>query len=277
MLIQPNQLMGMPVATSVVAGAARKIEQHVKELPEAAVTTARALISAEERLRQRIGSALRVTLATLFFLVSGLISLGANAAVAAASALAKKVSPQSEVHERSHRAKRTKSHLRTKLHGRSLVLRHSELHSEMSYHQRGIASWYGNQFDHRRTASGVRFNTHAMMAAHRTLPFGSKVRVTNMTNHKSCVVEITDRGPFKPGRIIDLSRAAAQQLDMAQTGTARVEIEVLGTETMFQEIASETYEDSSFEHRRPVFDGIPSTPERTLDSMSKAAPDQASR
>src|ERR1035437_4648584 len=109
MLLQPNQLMGMPMT------AARTIERHVKDFPEAAVTTARALISAEERLRQRIGSALRVMLATLFFIVSGLISLGANAAAACATALAKKVSPQSHHQEQTDRAKRTKSHLTTKL------------------------------------------------------------------------------------------------------------------------------------------------------------------
>lgn len=274
MLLQPNQLMGMPVA------AARKIEQHVKDFPEAAVTTARALISAEERLRQRIGSALRVTLATLFFLVSGLISLGANAAAAAASALAKKVSPQSQLQEKSHRAKRTNSHLRVKLHVRhsDKALLHSKVSHLQQHHEHGIASWYGNEFNHRRTASGVRFDTHAMMAAHRTLPFGSKVRVTNLLNHKSCIVEITDRGPFKAGRIIDVSHAAAQKLDMAQTGTARVEIELLANETIFRDIASESYEDASFERNRPVFDNIPSTRQRTLDSiLLKATQDQASR
>ncbi len=94
---------------------------------------------------------------------------------------------------------------------------------------RGIASWYGHEFNRRRTASGVRFNTHEMMAAHRTLPFGTKVLVTNLENHKSCVVEITDRGPYERGRIIDLSYAAAEKIGMAQSGVAPVQLEVLGT------------------------------------------------
>jgi rare lipoprotein A len=124
-------------------------------------------------------------------------------------------------------------------------------------HERGIASWYGGEFHNRRTASGVRFNTEAMMAAHRTLPFGSKVRVTNLENKRSCIVQITDRGPFKHGRIIDLSHAAAERLGMASTGTARVELEVLTNETMFQDIASESYQDIPLVHALPISDHIP--------------------
>lgn len=246
---------------------ARRIEKHVKELPDAAVVTARALISAEERLRQRIASSLRVTVATLFLMVSGLISLGANVAVAAASAVAKKVSPHSR--ERVHRVKRSKSHFNVRLHGHPSHV--------VGGRQQGIASWYGNEFNHRRTASGVRFNKQEMMAAHRSLPFGSRVRVTNLVNHKSCVVKITDRGPFKPGRIIDLSEAAARKIDMANAGTAKVELEILGSETMFQDIASETFEDVTFERTRPVFDHIPAIPERALDSILSSAQEQASR
>jgi rare lipoprotein A len=244
---------------------AKTIEKHVKELPDAAVVTARVLITAEERLRQRVASSLRVVVATLFLMVSGLISLGANAAVAAASAVAKKVTPQPK--ERVHRAKKAKSHHIFHLHASHVV----------KGHQRGIASWYGDQFNHRRTASGVRFNKLDMMAAHRSLPFGTRVKVTNLTNHKSCVVKITDRGPFKPGRIIDLSEAAAHKLDMASAGTAQVELEIIGTETIFQDIASETFEDANFERSRPVFDHIPSIPDRALDSILSSAQEQATR
>jgi len=255
-----------------VSQSARKIEQHVKELPDAAVVTAmqtaRALISAEERLRQRVIASLRVAVATLFLIVSGLISLGANA-VAAASSAAKKISPQPK--ERVHKAKRaTKSPLHFRLHPTHRV-------TSVQSHQHGIASWYGGKFNHKRTASGVRFDKLAMMAAHRTLPFGSKVRVTNLTNNKSCVVQITDRGPFKAGRIIDLSEAAAQKLDMASAGTAQVELEVLSSETMFQDIASETYEDASIERVRPVFDHIPAIPDRALDSILFSAQEEATR
>ena len=81
--------------------------------------------------------------------------------------------------------------------------------------QAGMASWYGPGFHGRRTANGERFNTHALTAAHRTLPFGSRVRVTNKTNGRSIVVRINDRGPFVGGRVIDLSNASARAIGVA--------------------------------------------------------------
>lgn len=91
---------------------------------------------------------------------------------------------------------------------------------------RGYASWYGGRFHGRRTASGERFNQHALTAAHKTLPLGTRVHVKNLDNGQSVVVTINDRGPYARGRIIDLSRGAAQAIHMA--GTERVELTVLG-------------------------------------------------
>jgi rare lipoprotein A (peptidoglycan hydrolase) len=91
---------------------------------------------------------------------------------------------------------------------------------------RGIASWYGPGFHGRQTANGERFNQNDMTAAHRSLPFGTKVRVTNSNNGRSVVVRINDRGPFIGGRVIDLSAAAAQYIGM--DGIAPVNIEILG-------------------------------------------------
>ncbi len=93
--------------------------------------------------------------------------------------------------------------------------------------ERGRASWYGGFFHGRLTASGVRYDQHAPMAAHRTLPFGTLVRVTNLTNGQATWVVIRDRGPFIPGRVIDLSRHSAEQLDMVRPGTAPVRLEVV--------------------------------------------------
>lgn len=93
--------------------------------------------------------------------------------------------------------------------------------------QRGIASWYGTDFHGKLTSNQEIYNMHAMTAAHKTLPFGTHVRVTNLNNGKSTVVRINDRGPFVKGRIIDLSYAAAKKLGMAQTGVAPVKIVVL--------------------------------------------------
>jgi rare lipoprotein A len=91
----------------------------------------------------------------------------------------------------------------------------------------GLASWYGPGFHGAQTASGEYFNQNDMTAAHRTLPFGTKVRVTNVNNGRSVVVRINDRGPFSGGRVIDLSAAAAQAIGMISSGVAPVQIEVL--------------------------------------------------
>jgi len=92
--------------------------------------------------------------------------------------------------------------------------------------QTGEASWYGPQHQGKQTASGTIYDDAALTAAHPSLPFGSKVRVTNLANGKSVEVEITDRGPFAENRIIDLSEAAAKALDMIKSGTATVRLEL---------------------------------------------------
>ena len=89
----------------------------------------------------------------------------------------------------------------------------------------GVASWYGPGFAGRRTASGEAFNPREYTAAHRTLPFGSKVRVT--MNGRSVVVRINDRGPFSAGRVIDLSQAAAEEIGLRRAGSGRVELALL--------------------------------------------------
>jgi rare lipoprotein A (peptidoglycan hydrolase) len=92
--------------------------------------------------------------------------------------------------------------------------------------QEGMAAWYGTKFNGRKTASGERFNMQKCTAAHRTLPFNSLVKVTNLKNKASVVVRINDRGPFVKSRIIDLSRAAARKIGLDKTGTAPVRIEL---------------------------------------------------
>ena len=95
------------------------------------------------------------------------------------------------------------------------------------FHQMGRASWYGRGFHGRKTANGERFDMHALTAAHRTLPLGSYVRVTNPATNDTVVVKINDRGPYARGRVIDLSYAAAKVLHLAHVGTGRVQIEGL--------------------------------------------------
>ncbi len=91
----------------------------------------------------------------------------------------------------------------------------------------GIASWYGEVFDGHMTASGEVFHKDLLTACHPTLPFGTLVRVVNLRNHRAVVVRINDRGPLEPGRIIDLSLAAADEIGMLRTGVVPVRLEVL--------------------------------------------------
>lgn len=91
----------------------------------------------------------------------------------------------------------------------------------------GMASYYGKKFHGRRTANGETFNNNALTAAHKTLPFGTKVKVTHLRNRKSVVVRINDRGPFIRGRVIDLSVAAAKKIGLTRTGVARVKLELI--------------------------------------------------
>ncbi|MFV8783520.1 septal ring lytic transglycosylase RlpA family protein [Microbulbifer sp. SA54] len=95
------------------------------------------------------------------------------------------------------------------------------------YREKGQASWYGTKFHGRKTANGEVYNMYAMSAAHKTLPLPSYAKVTNLDNGRSVIVRVNDRGPFVPGRIIDLSYTAAQKLGYIDKGVARVVVEAL--------------------------------------------------
>ena len=105
-----------------------------------------------------------------------------------------------------------------------------ELRCAAAHHpvEEGTASWYGEALHGRPTASGEPFDMNAMTAAHRTLPFGATIRVTNDANGRSVVLTVTDRGPFADGRILDVSRRAARELDFRQDGLTTVRLEVIG-------------------------------------------------
>ena len=99
--------------------------------------------------------------------------------------------------------------------------------ARIGWTETGIASWYGNPYDGRRTSSGEIFDMERLTAAHRTLPFNTWLEVTNLSNGKRVEVRITDRGPFINGRIIDLSLGAAREIDMIREGVVRVRIKVI--------------------------------------------------
>lgn len=110
------------------------------------------------------------------------------------------------------------------------------------YFQKGLASWYGREFHGRLTASGERFDMKKLTAAHRTLPFGTRLVVTNLDNGRSVEVVVNDRGPYKNDRIIDLSLAAGKKIDMISRGEAMVGIKVLGSEEYDKGVSDEAYE-----------------------------------
>lgn len=105
------------------------------------------------------------------------------------------------------------------------VTKNPKLSYRRSWH--GTASYYGKKFHGKKTANGETYNMYALTAAHKTLPLGTMVKVTNIANKKSIIVRINDRGPYIQGRIIDLSYAAAKKLDYVGNGTAEVKIKVL--------------------------------------------------
>jgi rare lipoprotein A len=103
------------------------------------------------------------------------------------------------------------------------------LDTSFGYDERGLASWYGEEFNGRSTSSGETFDMYALSGAHRTLPIPTYVRVTNLANGRSVVVRVNDRGPFRDpdNRIIDVSYAAALRLDMVRDGTATVRVQAV--------------------------------------------------
>ncbi|HEX5045602.1 MAG TPA: septal ring lytic transglycosylase RlpA family protein [Gammaproteobacteria bacterium] len=107
--------------------------------------------------------------------------------------------------------------------------RYYVLATSEGYDQKGVASWYGRDFHGLSTSSGETYDMHGFTAAHTTLPIPTWVEVTNLANGKKVIVKVNDRGPFVANRLIDLSYAAALELDMVRTGTTRVEVRALGT------------------------------------------------
>ncbi|MDQ7783593.1 MAG: septal ring lytic transglycosylase RlpA family protein [Desulfomonilaceae bacterium] len=132
------------------------------------------------------------------------------------------------------------------------------------YSQRGIASWYGPGFHGKKTASGEVYDMHALTAAHSTLPLQTLVQVTNLTNRKSVLVRVNDRGPFVGERVIDLSFSAAQELDIVKPGTAPVHFTVIGQAPV--KLASKARATPAKKS------GVPPTPPPKLASSAHAPP-----
>lgn len=127
---------------------------------------------------------------------------------------------------------------------KALGKEYTPLTSVGNFKERGIASWYGKKFHGQRTSIGETYDMYVMSAAHPTLPIPSYARVTNLSNHKSVVVRVNDRGPFLHGRIIDLSYAAAHKLGMIGAGSAEVEVVSLAPDAVITPVAPVAVVDS---------------------------------
>lgn len=130
---------------------------------------------------------------------------------------------------------------------------YTPLSTYKGYVEEGIASWYGPKFHGRRTSSGEVYNMYEMTAAHRVLPMNTKVRVTNLDNGKVIDLRVNDRGPFVGDRIIDLSFAAAREIEMIGPGTARVRVEALGSVPRDQLVGNFFIQVGSFSSKENAF------------------------
>lgn len=143
----------------------------------------------------------------------------------ALSPVPKKTSSAVNAGKTYHRVKKATPAVGRKTKARSIRAAKSTHPVDKKVGQLGYASWYGGERHGQKMASGARFDKNEFTAAHRTLPLHSKARVTNMANGRSVTVRITDRGPTRKGRIIDLSQSAAEELGMQNSGVARVRVE----------------------------------------------------
>ena len=116
---------------------------------------------------------------------------------------------------------------KTSVSGQVKKVSYSPVSAKAKFASSGVASYYGPGFHGRRTANGETFNMHAMTAAHRTLPFGTLIKVTNLSNGKSTIVRVNDRGPYVGNRVIDLSVAAAKEIGSTHSGVAQVSLEIV--------------------------------------------------
>jgi len=145
---------------------------------------------------------------------------------------------------------------------------------DYGYREEGIASWYGPGFNGKRTANGEVYDMNAMTAAHKTLPMPSVVQVINLENNRSIKVRINDRGPFVDGRIIDLSRRAAQLLDVERQGTARVLVELILDESLI--LKNMAMDQSGQKFKTPKINAAPREPV-TAQSLDPPSLPSASR
>ena len=148
--------------------------------------------------------------------------------------------------------------------------RYYVLPSHHGYKEEGVASWYGKKFHGRHTSNGEVFDMYAISAAHKTLPIPTFARVTNLRNGKSVVVRINDRGPFVNNRLIDLSYAAAQKLDMVRDGTTLVSVEAISMESLIESPPIAPVMETAAVEQRSTLEQVSAAPEPAAQETNAA-------
>jgi rare lipoprotein A len=171
--------------------------------------------------KKTLGPAMRKIVAVALFVLAGFLTIGSNLDLAFAKSAARRVASRM-------REVKSKGQFHLLNIYNTIKATNPSLVTAMNHATTGLASWYGGMFHGRKTAMGTTYNMYAMTAAHRSLPLGTWVKVTNDRNGKSAVVQVTDRGPYVANRIMDLSYAAAQKLGYANAGTTSISMKVLG-------------------------------------------------
>jgi rare lipoprotein A (peptidoglycan hydrolase) len=171
--------------------------------------------------KKRVSHVFRTIVAVALFVLAGFISVGSSLDLVFAKNVARRVASKM-------REVKSKGQFRLLNIYKTLSASNPSLIQAMNHATTGLASWYGGIFHGRKTAMGTTYNMYAMTAAHRSLPLGTWVKVTNERNGKSIVVQVTDRGPYVANRIMDLSYAAAQKLGYANAGTTNISMKVIG-------------------------------------------------
>jgi rare lipoprotein A len=189
--------------------------------PNSITFTPYATAISDSTIVKRFRMNIRMIVAVTLFVLAGFASIGADLNLAQAKNAARRVALKV-------RDVKSKGQFRLLNIYNTLKATNPEMVNAMNNAKSGLASWYGGMFHGRLTAMGTRYDMNSMTAAHRTLPLGTWVQVTNANNGKTAIVQVTDRGPYVANRIMDLSSAAAIRLGYKDAGTTKIDMKVLG-------------------------------------------------
>jgi rare lipoprotein A (peptidoglycan hydrolase) len=212
------------------------------------------------RANTRVRAAIRVFVASMLFMVAGFTTLTGSVSAVFAKKQSKLTAKVKQIAGGQFKL--------LNIYNR-LLQEKPEMMRQLNSRMEGLASWYGGMFHGRKTAMGTTYNMNEMTAASRTLPLGTQLKVTNQANNESCIVTVTDRGPYVAERVLDLSFAAAKALDYVKTGTAQIKMEILGGNN--ENIASTSSDDNLFAGVQTYSENVASTNNTATSTLADLA------